>query len=132
MKISKIIACYSLNLKAIQRLKKRFLLNPSCQEVPSSSQVLKYTYKLRKTMQAPKNYKTSTPFLPLRFQFNSLAQNKFAVSGLGQTNRSNKLYKQCEIPTITYVNNSQINLQSMKQNSKLESREINKQKLCWK
>ena len=121
--MSKIIACFSLNLKSIKNLKERFLLNPSCNlEVASSDQVLKYSYKLRKTVQAPKNYNISTAYLPLRFQFNSLSQNKFALSGLGRTNRINKLYKKCEIPIITYVNNSQTNLQSVKQNSKLESK----------
>jgi hypothetical protein len=46
------------------------------------------------------------------------------LSMLGKSTRSNKLYKKCEIPTITYVNNSQINLNKMNQISETESNEL--------
>ena len=98
-------------------------MNPGCnKELPRSASVLKYTYKIRKTIQAPSNYRTSTAFLPLRFQFNALPQNKFGLSILGKPTRSNKLYITCEIPSVTYVNNSQINLNKLVRVSERESR----------
>ena len=126
LKISKIMTTFHINSKSIQNIKSQFFLNPSCNvDAPSSNNILKYTYKLRKTIQAPNSYRTTTSFLPLRFQSNSLHLDQFVRSRLRQTNRSNKHYKYCEIPTISYVNNSQKNLNKLTQISETESKRLN-------